>query len=222
MSLSASISARGAHSVPTPVRMGTVLLALLLTGLTAGQARADEPIIRVEEDWGIFLNEPNDSIEAPQFHTVMSPFEHLNASYAQLTWNYRELPDFQAGGLQLQSWNGDHFLSKKSSGSEPMSSNAELVLWTQVLETDGSKLALKVVNGSSTTWGAFGGDDVKVEWNTSVNNLAGYSSDVSVKNSYVTYGSNRVEMLAIIRIRRYSASGLVSTDHTTKVVFDRE
>jgi len=59
----------------------------------ASVAQPPESIMRVEEDW--VLVEPDGDVLAPQFHTLMSPFIHLDSFYAQVTWNYWELPEFE-------------------------------------------------------------------------------------------------------------------------------
>ena len=60
-----------------------------------------EPVVRVEEDWMLVLNEPDGNVDSPQFHTVMSPFSDASSFFAQVLWNYRETPDFVTGGVQL-------------------------------------------------------------------------------------------------------------------------
>ena len=83
------------HSVATLV-VGTAGLWAL-----TGVPRADsadvqiEPVIRVEEDWILVVNEPDYAVDSPQFHTVMSPDNHIDSYYAQVTWNYKENQQYQ-------------------------------------------------------------------------------------------------------------------------------
>ena len=79
------------------------------------------------EDWELILTTPDAAVDAPQFHTYMSPFAHDSSLFAQVTWNYRELPSMLAGGLQVQGWNGENFLTKKSIGTNKLSTGAETV-----------------------------------------------------------------------------------------------
>jgi hypothetical protein len=82
------------------------LLALLGSATfwpSFASAPVSERVVRVEEDWELDVNEPNDDTTAPQFHTVMSPMPDLASYHAQTLWNYRETPDFVAGGVQLHT-----------------------------------------------------------------------------------------------------------------------
>jgi len=151
-------------------------------------------------------------------HTVMSPSDSVDASHAQVLWNYRETPNFIAGGVQLQSYNGESLIRRRSMEYGPLSTTAESITWTQRLSTDGVILSFEVSDGQSSSWGAFG-KDMRIDDNTDLSDLNSYSSEVSAKESGVTYGSNRVDLMVITEVRRYGASGLLSVDTVPKVVF---
>lgn len=177
-----------------------------------------DPVVRVEEDWQLVLNEPDDAMTSPQFHTVMSPLSNIDTSYAQVLWNYREVPDFVAGGLQLQGWNGEQMVNSKTVRITPLSTSAETIRWTQVLEIVWGELFFDIINGQSTTWGLFG-KDMRLQQYGTVPNLNAYSPQVSVNNSCITYGSNRVTQLVITEVRYYGPWGLLYTDSTPKTVY---
>jgi hypothetical protein len=204
--------------------LGLVISGLYITAPSGSQASTTTDVVRIEEDWELVLNEPSDLITAPQFHTVMSPFPHLDSLFAQLTWNYRELPDFQAGGLQMQGWNGDALHIQKSFGSNRMSETAETVTWTQRLETDGTKVTITIKDGQSATWGSFGypANNMQLQGAIALANLNTYSSSTSVANSHVTYGANRVERLSLRAVRRYGPSGLIATDSIPHIVAEMQ
>ncbi|MBP7934345.1 MAG: hypothetical protein KA354_06820 [Phycisphaerae bacterium] len=176
-----------------------------------------ESVTRVEEDWVLVLNEPDDAITSPQFHTVMSPVGNMDSSYAQVLWNYREVPEFAAGGLQLQGWNGEQMVNSKTARIIPLSTTAETIRWTQVLEIVEGELFFDIINGQSTTWGSFG-KDMRLQQSSTTSNLNAYNTQVSVSNSCVTYGSNRVTQLVIIEVRWYGEGGLLYTDSTPRVI----
>jgi hypothetical protein len=203
------------------VALGFAAGALLFGAPVKGQdSTTPEPITQVEEDWELVLNEPNSSREAPQFQTVMSPFGNLDSYYALVIWNYRELPEYAPGGLQLQSWEGDTRLRRRGVGDTLLSTTAETITWTQALRTDGAILTFEILNGHSITWGDFG-KDMQINQAASVPDLAGYDTATSVTKSWTTYGANRVDRMVITQVRRYSASGLVSVDSDPKVVYER-
>lgn len=180
-----------------------------------------EPITRIEEDWVIVLNEPDGNVNAPQFHTVMSPFPDFETTYAQVLWNYREQPEFVAGGVQLQSYLGEEMNRSKSMEFNKLHTTSEVITWTQVLETNGSTLTFEVTNGSSTTWGSFG-KDMRLSSTVDLAALNNYDVEFSVQNSGVTYGSNRVDVMGINEVRAYGYSGLMAVDSTPRVVFELE
>jgi hypothetical protein len=210
------------HAAFTCLTLAVAIGAIGLTMSTPSWAGAPEPVVRVEEDWELVLNEPDDSVTAPQFHTVMSPLGNLDSRFAQVTWNYRELPDFIAGGLQIQAWNREVLLIGKSFGSNKMSNTAETVSWTQVLETNENQLSFTIKNGNSTTWGVFGypANNMKVQGTAGVSNLNAYSPDLSAGSSGISFGSNRVKKFVLARVRYYGPSGLLFEDTTPRVVFE--
>ncbi len=180
-------------------------------------APVSEPVVRIEEDWELEVNEPNDDTIAPQFHTVMSPMSDLESYHAQTLWNYRETPDFVAGGVQLHSYNGENLVRKRSIESGTLSTTAETITWTQSLETDGTTLMFSITEGVSTTWGAFG-RDMNISSTAYLAQLNEYDPATSVANSCVTFGANRVQSLSIKRVRYYGATGLLYEDNTERHV----
>ena len=177
-----------------------------------------DPVIRVEEDWQLNLNQPDDNVDSPQLHTVMTPYGDVGSYFAQVLWNYRETPEFTAGGVQLQSYQGESMRSRRSMEYGQLSTRAESIQWTQGLETDGVQLVFEVINGASETWGAFG-REMRIADDAFLASLDEYSPNTSARESYVTYGSNRVDSLMITEVRYYGASGLLWTDSSPRVVF---
>lgn len=195
----------------------SVCLILVPSSLTA-----EDPanIVRIEEDWEVVLNEPNEDVDAPQFHTLMAPFAHFEPFHFQISWNYRGEPDFIAGGMQVVAWFGDTCIGKKSYREDKLSSYAETITWTSVLETNGCALKFEVINGSSQTWGSFGGSETSLLGDVHIPSLSDYSTDFSASNSWISYGSNRVDLLRIKEVRRYDTLGrLVARDTVPRVVY---
>lgn len=212
----------GRHLLPRVLILGAAACTLVIgSPVGAGGGGETDPIIRVEEDWQLVLNEPQSLVSAPQFHTVMSPFASLNSYYAMVIWNYRETfeGDVMPGGLQIQDWNGEAQLGRNSVGTEPLSTTAETVTWTQRLTVNSLQYTYEIVNGHSQTWGNFG-DDMRVCRSPGWSDLSGYSTNVSVANSWITYGANRVDRLVITQVRRYRQSGAVIVDSTPRVLYE--
>lgn len=167
----------------------------------------------------LVLNEPDGNVDSPQFNTVMSPFQDVDLYFAQVLWNYRETPNFTSGGVQLQSYEGERLIRRRSMEFGQLSTAAETITWTQGLTTDGVALFFEVTNGQSTTWGTFG-KDMSISSDAYLSDLSTYSADVSAQQSCITYGSNRVDELVITQVRYYGATGLLGVDNTPRVVFE--
>jgi hypothetical protein len=222
-----------AHCPPSPHTLRGAL-TMAASGITAlgvlmasasvvcGDTTATD-VMQVEEDWELVLASPAAIKTAPQVETTMSPVGNIDSVFARTTWNYREFPSFQAGGMQLQAWHGDAFLTKTNFGTNDLSTVSETVTWTQVLKTDGTVLTLKIADGQSVTWGAFGGSTLTLVGVINLPNLNEYRTEVSVDNSGITFGANRVVKLRIKAVRRKAADGtLLSTDSNSKVIHQSE
>jgi hypothetical protein len=188
------------------------------SALAEGEAAS---VIKVEEDWQLVLNVPDNNVNCPQFHTVISPGPDLTGLYFQIDWNYREQPDFSSGGLELLTWSGDSLVRHRSLRTEELSTTAETITWTQVLIANADQVLFQIKNGQSTTWGSF--STLNIGQTPGLDDLNAYSPDVSVANSWITYGSNRVELLALVSVRYYAyidgSYVLVKTDETPHVVY---
>jgi hypothetical protein len=202
-----------------PSVAGTALLALLATPVQPVFSSPHDPVVRVEEDWRLVLNEPNGLLNAPQFHTVISPLGGVDGPYGQITWNYQDAAEAVPGGMQMQSWSGDNMSQAKDLAEGVLSQIAEAVTWTARMEMNAGGIRVSVRDGQSSTWGSFGGAGWYVDIDAPTGTLDGYNTSNSVQNSWITYGSNRVSLLVIEEVRRYGPNGLLSVDSTPKVVF---
>jgi hypothetical protein len=199
--------------------VGLMLIAFL--SVCWAETVAQEPtVVRVEEDWELVVGDPDQQTDAPQIVCVISPQGDVASIHQAFELNGRSLPTFAAGGLQLQVWDGDVALSAHGHPSGLcMQQAGETVSWTQRMELADGKLTFEVVDGTSSTWSDFGGQGyLKVLVDTSLDNLNGYSPDVSVNNSGISYAANRVQSLVLKRVRVYMSDGQVSEDNTERVV----
>lgn len=218
-SLSYRVNAR-----PGRCRLAIVTGLVLFVVPTVSRAQVPaplaEPVIGVEEVWQLVLVEPDGGVYSPQFTTVMSPTGDLDSFYVQVSWNYREFPDFTPGGYQVQAWNDDQLLRLRDDPEDVFNDQLEVTVWTQTMATFGCGIAFAVFDGQSTSWGLFGGPDTVVSDNIAMWNLDNYSPDVSVRNTCITYGANRVALLMIAEVRYYGPeSGLLYVDTTPRVAY---
>jgi len=212
--------ARAARRIPIPLAVSLAIVVAYTMVRSTARAADDIPVMRVEEDWEVVLNEPGSDVDAPQFHTIISPYANLDSYHLQVCWNYREQYDFAAGGMQLLAWKGEASAGYKSYREDKLSTVAETVSWTQSVTTTGCSLTFEVKNGSSITWGNFGGALLRLTGNVYVPNLNNYSPTTSAAESWISYGANRVDLLRIKEVRHYDAEGrLISRDQTPRIVY---
>jgi hypothetical protein len=205
---------------------GVPLQAAIIVGVVCFPAVGQEPeplgpVVRVEQDWELVVNEPNEHTYSPQYHTVMSPFGHLDSYYAQVTWNYKQETKFILGGLQLQCWDSSTLVRTRGIRTAPLSTESETIVWTQVLWQLDDLLVFRIIDGQSTSWGWFG-RDMAIDQTAALPDLEGYSTEVSVRNSWITFGANRVDSMVIKQVRMYDANdNLVRSEDTPRVVYRR-
>ncbi len=199
------------------------LVAVGLVGLVPTVQAIDLPlgVMKVEEDWELVVIEPSTESVGPQVSCVISPVNHIDGTYANLEVNYGSLPDFSEGGLQLQAWSDEEWLSVRDHAGTTLQNEGETVTWTTRMWLQGGKVHFKVADGNGTSWGNFGDsiDNIKLSLNSSLLSLNGYNPAVSVAHSGVGFGGQRVQCLKIVRIRYYDGFGnLLLEDDTVRDV----
>jgi hypothetical protein len=174
-------------------------------------------VIRVEEDWSLMVSQPDPTSAAPQVSTQMAR-NWTTSRFGNLHLNSTDIPAFALGGLQLETWKGSTNLGYQNSSTSPvMSTNNELITWTQYLAQNSSGgLTFGISAASSQTFGDFSGLSLPISGSSS--NLSDYDPTYSQYNSGVTFGANRVTSLTIVQVRMYGSDGSVMTDSTPRVV----
>jgi hypothetical protein len=204
------------------------VMALLVSAVLAFPATdilADTPpplADRVEEDWELVIETPDVNKVGPQITTTMDPSGDSSSPYVAFDLNYREYPNYQAGGLQIQVWKDKDVIAEPSSqGSALFSTSGETVTWTQRMSIDQSgTVTYHIFNGQSTTWGQFGQGNglLDVSFATSLSSLTGYSPTQSASKSAVTWQSNHVTRMTLLQVRYYANGQLISTDSTPRSI----
>jgi hypothetical protein len=221
------------HAVRVPRREGITLhrfrscLWLLACGvwLCEGSqtAQAAAPITRIEEDWQIELDQPDPDTIAPQILNVISPTSSLTGKYAIFELNHRTCGDYGPGGVQLQTWDGDALKNFTSPNFyDILATPNETITYTLGMSLQFGLLKFEVKNGSSTTWGNFGGGSALRLWTTT--NLSAFSTydpAKTVENSGIGFASHRVVRFVLKEVRYYADDTLIATDPTDRFAFDR-
>jgi hypothetical protein len=180
--------------------------------------------VRVEEDWELAIGTPASTRNAPQIVTMISPLGHVESFHATLDLNHHSIPTYAAGGLQFEVWEGEvALLERRFPNQSLLETPGETIRWTQTMDLNGGALTFAVIDGSSTTWGAFGGQGyLRDTVATALHNLNAYSPEVSAANSGVSFSGNRVQSLILKRVRYYTSTGELIEDATERVVYSHE
>ncbi|MBN1393884.1 MAG: hypothetical protein JW959_02550 [Pirellulales bacterium] len=197
------------------------LAAAAILAAVASIALAEEPqITRIEEDWELVIGEPSPDSDAPQVTCAISPMSGMDSHSATFVVNHHDVPAFAAGGLQLQAWNGEELLASQLAPNQAvLATPGETIRWTQVMQKTDDGLEYQVINGSSTTWGEFGGEgSIKLAVSAPIADLNAYSPANSVEHSGVSYAGHRVQSLVLKKIRAYTDEGLLAEDADPRVV----
>ena len=171
-------------------------------------------------DWQVIVGDPSYNDNGPQITCTISPAD-MNTAYCALDLNYRTQPDYQAGGMQLHTWDPtDPIEIASSPHTGIMQTSGEVVTWTTCMRWNSGNLEFSVANGQSQTWGKFdnGAANLWLSLPTSLANLNSYSPNVSLDNSGVSFASNLVVSQTLMAVRWYDANGKLIAEVTTPQV----
>ena len=199
--------------------------AIIATCANVSIAQSEAQVVKVEEDWEMVVGEPDDVHASPQVLCVFSPTADAESLHASLELNHHTVPEFEAGGMQFEVWEGKTALrEKKFPIQHVLSTPGEVISWTQCMELQGSNLLFEIKDGTSSTWGAFGGQGYLKPYpvHAKMSNLNGYSPEVSVNSSGISHGANRVQSLVLKEVRLTLSTGEVLVDDTPRVIHSLE
>ena len=81
----------------------------------AGAADSLPVVVRVEEDWELVASSPDAATTAPQVACAVFPTGESTSLCAVFELNHQTQPSFEAGGMQLQIWDGPNCSTPGSS-----------------------------------------------------------------------------------------------------------
>ena len=174
----------------------------------------------IEEDWVMRVNTVESTKACPQWVTN---FPLGNGYYFVNTFNFRDCPSVEFGGIQLQVW--DEFDSAPLKVTEIILDEIyiddDVLTWTQVIKTNGTDCELKLTGCNAQSWGANINTEAVTCFNRNIPNFNSYNSAESVNFSEVMYGKNRVIWYGIVETRTYDDKGkLIIKDTTLRPVVD--
>lgn len=199
-------------SAAAPQPRWLAFAAFALTAWIASPGYAIE-ILEIEEHWELSVGQPDTDSSGPQVTMVMSPNDTLDGEYFVFTLNHHSLPYWIAGGLQVQRWCGEEVVHSKIGPQEgTLHHGEEVISWVQRLrlvpDEEGNDLVFEIVDGESESWGNFGGSSSLRFWvSTDRVNLNDYRPAISLEESGVSFGGNRVQSLMLTKLRWTDADG---------------
>lgn len=196
---------------PLWMRFGVAPLAVLAAFAVAKPLRAESSrVVLVEEHWELRIAQPDFDRSAPQITMVMSPTGNLGDIHFLFTLNHGSAPEYAPGGLQVQHWNGEEFVTARTvQESVTLDHEEEVIHWTQRLWLQDGHLKFQIREGESQTWGNFGGDGLTLNLSTSQTALNSYRPSVSLTESQVNYAENRVASLTLTKLVWVTVDGQV-------------
>jgi len=158
-------------------------------------------VISVEEHWELQVAEPDADVSAPQTTMVMSPTGDVSGAHFLFTLNHQTAPNYTPGGMQVQLWDGEEVSDHKVGHvTAALQSSSETVHWTQRISLENGNMNFAVVDGDSQSWGSFGGEELTLSTPSSLTGLNSYRPAVSLGESQVSYGENRVTSLTLTKL----------------------
>ena len=206
---------------PTVRRFGTLFFALA-AGVTSGadpSPEASPEIIRVEEDWIVYVTNPDSLTGAPQIANVIAPRSSTDGTFGIVELNHGSQPNFSSGGVQVQSWSGEQPVSTAPADETGVLAIAyDKLVYTVAMELSGDEIRFTLKDGKSRTWGHFARQGVSAAAPKNDLTLQDYDPQFSVDNTSINVGAHRVDLMYQKETRYYSAAGLERRDTTPRVL----
>ncbi len=199
-----------------PTAIHSTFFAVCFALCTPFVASADNPITRIEETWVLKVVEPSSDISAPQITMVMTPNSNDQNEYFSFSLNHGIEPEISAGGLQLVSWSDSSTLdyTTKTSSDVSLQNNGERVVWRQSVTLADGELHFSVDEFQSKSWENYDVEKyLKLSMKTGLSNLDNYDHNDSLKYSVVSYSTNRVQYLKLVRVRAFDEDGKQVWNH---------
>lgn len=206
------------HQIHLALRalIATVIGGILLGPFSAESTHCygEQPTIwKIEEDWEMVINDPEDNINSPQTTFFITPSADLGGTYFQLQMNYHADEDYSAGGFHVAAVRGDTILDEARSGSQSLLSvDGDVIRWTSVTAIVHNTLLFAVKDGHCMSWGDFGGPEYLVKMpSLSIHDFSNYSPEQSSAAVDIGFGGNRVASVKLRKVRLFDSNGDVTT-----------
>lgn len=204
---------------------GLAVVAVLHTPLLAQDSDAETPafdpaaVVQVEEDWVVYVRNPEAELGAPQIVNVIAPTTSTDSVFGMVELNHQSQPAFRRGGVQVQTWVGQQWNDLAySEQTTALTQEYDKLTYTVGMSRADGKFHVFLRDGQSKTWGAFAESPIAAEVPSYQLDLSEYDPQFSVDNTAISVGAHRVVLMYQKEVRYYTEDGLVSTDETSRVI----
>lgn len=168
-----------------------------------------EPWVRIEEDWELVINEPDQLVNCPQLTIYLTPDFERSDMYFQLQLNHAADANFSGGGFRVSALQNEWSVDEARSLTRALLSvDDDVVRWTSVMAVHNGEVLFAIKNGSCQSWGTFGGPEYLLRMPAEgLQDLSRYTPVQSAEDVDVGFGSNRVQSLILKRVRAYREDG---------------
>jgi hypothetical protein len=172
---------------------------------------------RVEVDWEIVITEPDAAGVNPQISLIMANREELTGDFAEFRIN----PSYgnYIGGIKVDTWRGPHELDETMHFQRPPLGTAnDKISFTTVAEAFAGRTHYGVENVNSDSWGNIDNSEFGMV-TTSGAGVIQFDINLTLAESEVEYGHNRVDYVKVKEIRYYMNGNLARRDRTGYFIF---
>ncbi len=190
-------------------RMQRVMLCAAVV-FAAAPASGQSDVVHSRRALGAPARTARRRSQRTQTTMVMSPTDNLDGVHFLFTLNHASVPDYQAGGVQIQAWDGGELVGYDDDDEVgSLNQSEEVLTWVQKIWLHEGSLKFRIIDGHSETWNNFGNEDMLLSVPTSLTRLNDYRPAVSLTESQVNYAENRVTSLTLTKLRWMTSDGTV-------------
>lgn len=209
------------------LRLFLGLAACIMLSVTAAAQESESgsspfdpaTIVKVEEDWIVYVQNPDAELGAPQIVNVLAPTPSTETVFGMIELNHQSQPSFRKGGIQVQSWVGGQWNDLGYSDAVVVLNHTyDKLTYTVGMSRADQKFKFYVRDGRSKTWGKFAETPISAEVPDYQLDLSTYDPQYSVDNTAISVGAHRVVLMYQREVRYYTEDGLEYTDETDRVI----
>jgi hypothetical protein len=193
------------------------LVMIAVCGLLLSPMSLFAQVTRVEVDWEVRVREADYESFSPQISIIMANRRDLTGEFAEFRLN----PDYEGiqGGMQIDTWLGTERLAESSHLPRPaLATISERITFTTVATAGESQTKYSLEGVHCNSWGDVSDSEI-APCHTVGEGLIRFSMNLTLNESEVEYGHNRVDYVIAKEVRYYIGNALAKRDRTGYYIF---